>query len=266
MKISFSERLCIFLSELCFKLPLPRPGIVKSSHDICEEEFTTVKDLEKANLRNKAVLDLGCGAGGQTVYFALHQAVFAVGMDIDKSDLPEGVACAKKNKVIERVDFLVGDALHLPFRENTFDIVVMNHAIEHIPSVPETLNQCKQVVKHNGLIYAAFPSWLYPYAAHLWHVIPIPWCHFLFSEKTLKNVASLAPTTRDHNIPHTLWVFRTLSKITIRKFRKIVENLKFEIVSYKEKPPSRFLSILQFSPLFVKEFFMSNAIYVLRKT
>jgi len=262
LKACFSEKFCIMLSKLCFKLPIPRPFIGQSTDMYCEEERRTAKNLEKVNFENKYVLDLGCGCGGQTVYFAQRKSTFVIGLDIDKTGLSAGILCAKNNKVNEKVDFVVGDALHLPFRESAFEMIVANHVVEHVPQVLETLKQCKWILKQNGFLYTAFPSWFYPYAGHLCHVIAVPWCHFLFSKKTLINVVSLSMAP---SISHTIWQFNNLSRITIRRFRKIVESLDFETVFYEEKPPLRSLSILRFSPLFVKEFLVSNAVYVLQK-
>jgi ubiquinone/menaquinone biosynthesis C-methylase UbiE len=228
----------------------------------CEEERRAIKDLENVNFENKYVLDLGCGCGGKTVYFAQCRSKFVVGLDINKTGLSEGILCAKNNKVREKVDFVVGDALHLPFGETAFEMVVANHVVEHIPQVFETLKQCMRVMKQKGFLYTTFPSWFYPYAGHLWHLIAVPWCHFLFSGKTLMNVVSLSMAPSAY---HTIWQFNNLSKITIRRFRKIVKSLDFETVFCEEKPPLKSLSILRFRPLFIKEFFVSDATYILRK-
>lgn len=93
----------------------------------------------------------------------------------------------------------------------------------------------------------------------------MPWCHLVFSEKTLVNVVrKISPLSLDETsggIEH----FQNLSKITIGKFKQIVKKINFEIMFYEEKPPLPILSILRFFPLFIREFFASNVVCILKK-
>lgn len=265
MVTTISEKLCNTLSKICFHLPIPRPETPETPEKYCEEEVNTAQQFSKVcsqyiNFGNKCVLDLGCGLGGQTVYFGSQGCATIVGLDIGKRGLLHGVAYARKNGVY--VVFIQGDGVRLPFRDGEFEIVVMFHVIEHIPNVFKLMKECKRVLKGNGLLYVVFPSWRYPYAAHIWGSIPIPWCHVFFSETTLlKILLKLKPEPSTHTINQ----FLNLSRITIKQFRKIAKNLDFKTVWHQEKPPIKLLSLLEFSPLILREFFISNAIYVMKK-
>jgi len=42
---------------------------------------------------------------------------------------------------------------HLPFRSNSFDMVVMIETLEHIPNYVECLKRCGNVIRPNGLLF-----------------------------------------------------------------------------------------------------------------
>ena len=65
------------------------------------------------------VLDIGCSAGIITRLLAAHFAL-VVGMDLDE----EAISFAENEKDRDNLAFFCGDALHLPFREETFDLLV----------------------------------------------------------------------------------------------------------------------------------------------
>lgn len=97
------------------------------------------------------VLDLGCGAGVDTILAAMMvgPAGSAVGLDI----VPEIIARAETNlRVvgIENVSFqhTVGETL--PFDDSSFNVVISNGAINLIPDKVKALSEIKRVLKPAG--------------------------------------------------------------------------------------------------------------------
>ena len=74
----------------------------------------------------KAVLDMGCGASGKSLYYLSIGAEKVVGVDIVPHYKEEAEAFAKELGFEDRFTFILGDALNLPIDENTFDVVIMN--------------------------------------------------------------------------------------------------------------------------------------------
>lgn len=64
----------------------------------------------------------------------------------------------------------------LPFPEGTFDIVVSNHVIEHVPNADRHLTEIARVIKPGGVVYLATPNRLWPrevhYKLYLLHWLP----------------------------------------------------------------------------------------------
>lgn len=263
----FSERICVILSRM-FSSIASHP-IERTIDEYCEHEFQTAKENKKIGSQIKFehanVLDLGCGLGGQTVYFSSQDTNATIGIDIKKKWIDAAKRYAIKKNADKKVDFVRADGADLPIKANSFDIIIMYDVMEHLPQANKVLEECKRVLKSTGLLYIQFgPPWLNPYGGHLYAYIHIPWCHLIFSEKTIINVLkkskSSSPITE---INHTITQFQNLSRMAIRKFRKVIEKIDFEEIFYEEKF-SRKISFLRFFPL-VKEFFVSNVSCIMKK-
>jgi len=94
------------------------------------------------------VLDIGCGNGRFYPFFQ-EKGVKYVGIDNSK----ELVAIAREK--FPKVDFIVGDALCLPFAENEFDVAVAFAVLHHIPSRDyraKFFSEARRVLKPGGIL------------------------------------------------------------------------------------------------------------------
>lgn len=99
---------------------------------------------------DEVVLDVGCGAG--RYYDALssgHPDATYVGIDISAGMLMKHPAGDK---------VALGDGMQLPFADHTFDIVMANHMLYHLPDIDEALIEFRRVLKPDGVIAAATNS------------------------------------------------------------------------------------------------------------
>jgi len=53
------------------------------------------------------------------------------------------------------IDFIVGDARHLPFQAGAFDSVVSFHALHHIPEPEQALREFRRVTRRSGSVYVS---------------------------------------------------------------------------------------------------------------
>lgn len=81
--------------------------------------------LEEIGLPGKDVLDLGCGDGRYTRILKRAGARSVVGID----NSPAMIALAEKAEPQENVSFLLGEAEHLPFQNEKFDVVFSNFVL-----------------------------------------------------------------------------------------------------------------------------------------
>ncbi len=94
------------------------------------------------------VLDVACGTG--TVSFALApQAREVVGIDISPGMLAKARAI-RHHRGIRNVHFVLGQAEHLPFRDEQFDAAVCRLAIHHFPRPELEIREMARVLKPGG--------------------------------------------------------------------------------------------------------------------
>lgn len=103
------------------------------------------------------VLDLGCGSGRLTDLL-VERFRLVVGVDISRV----GVKIAwKKSRLKGRCNFIVADALHLPFKRECLDAVVMSEVLEHLYSQKQALREANRLLKPRGHFILTTPNRLY---------------------------------------------------------------------------------------------------------
>ncbi|MDO8638519.1 MAG: methyltransferase domain-containing protein [Candidatus Daviesbacteria bacterium] len=95
------------------------------------------------------VLDLACGNGLSTAHI---KGSLVVGLDLSESQLE------KAKKRFKDKDFVVGDARKLPFKDNSFDLIVAINMLHHIEETKEALNECMRVLKKGGVLLTVDPN------------------------------------------------------------------------------------------------------------
>lgn len=117
--------------------------------------FEPVKDI--GFLRDKAILEIGCGKGRHTMYAAdIAKEVIAVdfGMAVD--------VALENNKDKKNVYFVQADIYNLPFREKSFDFIFSLGVLHHLPTPEEGFGRLVNLLKNNGKIllyvYHSFPK------------------------------------------------------------------------------------------------------------
>lgn len=113
-------------------------------------EFVRTIIESEINCCGLKILDLGSGEGGTSAAFADDNKVVSV--DISKVRLNHQ---HQYNKDFTKV---LGNALSLPFENASFDLIIIQDVIEHLPSAAKVLNEVKRVLKNGGLIYLSTPN------------------------------------------------------------------------------------------------------------
>ncbi|AAZ54610.1 conserved hypothetical protein [Thermobifida fusca YX] len=110
------------------------------------------------------VLDLGCG-GGRHAFEVYRRGADVVAFDQNAEDLAavsamfaamraEGEAPAEATAETVR-----GDALAMPFDDNTFDRVIAAEIMEHIPHDTAAMAEMYRVLRPGGIAVVTVPSW-----------------------------------------------------------------------------------------------------------
>jgi len=98
-------------------------------------------------------LDVCCGTGDWTMALAdsVGEEGKVVGLDFSQNMLSVGEA---KKKELEKdfVSFIHGDAMNLPFEDNSFDYVTIGFGLRNVPNYEQVLREMTRVVKPNGKV------------------------------------------------------------------------------------------------------------------
>ncbi len=103
------------------------------------------------------VLDAGCGEGVLSVMMA-QKGAQVTGIDLSEPNIERCRTYAQENNLT--INFIQGDLEKLPFADNSFDLVVSSHVLEHLPDFDKGLCELMRVTKKRAV--AAIPTLLNP--------------------------------------------------------------------------------------------------------
>jgi SAM-dependent methyltransferase len=130
------------------------------------------------------VLEIGCGGGG---LLRLLSARGASVVGVDTLDVALNLArerfLLKEDKGKKRPGdsdpiaqspilppsyslIQIGENVTHPFADNSFDAILGQHVVEHVPNIDAALHEWKRLLKPGGRIALATPNVLYPHPAH----------------------------------------------------------------------------------------------------
>jgi demethylmenaquinone methyltransferase/2-methoxy-6-polyprenyl-1,4-benzoquinol methylase len=102
---------------------------------------------------DQKLLDVAGGTGDIAFRF-LKRSGFghATVLDLTSSMLTEGQNRAEAEQMVNQIDWVVGDAMHLPFEDNVFDVYTISFGIRNVTRPQEALEEAYRVLKPGGRI------------------------------------------------------------------------------------------------------------------
>lgn len=107
------------------------------------------------------ILDLGCGAGAQTLSLLKHTAGPVTAVDTHQPFLDDLMSRARDAGVADRVTTSDASMADLPFEDESFDLIWSEGAIYFI-GLPEGLAAWRRLLRPGGWIAVTEPCWLKP--------------------------------------------------------------------------------------------------------
>ena len=97
------------------------------------------------------LLDVAGGTGDISFKFLKRAGSgHATVLDITKKMLTEGRKRAEANQMLDSLDWVVGDAMALPFADNSFDVYTISFGIRNVTRPQEALNEAFRVLRPGG--------------------------------------------------------------------------------------------------------------------
>jgi ubiquinone/menaquinone biosynthesis C-methylase UbiE len=96
------------------------------------------------------LLDIGCGIGGPSRFFAEAYGCRVTGVDLTADFVRTAEALARRVGLCDRVSYHQGSALALPFAPGTFDGAYTMHVGMNIEDKPALFAEARRVLKRGG--------------------------------------------------------------------------------------------------------------------
>lgn len=94
------------------------------------------------------VLEVGCGGGILSEEIA-GMGFNTTGIDPSAASLNAAARHASENNL--KINYIIGTGEDLPFRKNSFDVVLCCDVLEHVRDLPKVISEISRVLKNKGI-------------------------------------------------------------------------------------------------------------------
>lgn len=144
---------------------------IAKRYDLLNALFTLNQDsywrnfaASKANIKEgQSILDVCCGTGKLSIALAkcVGPTGQITGLDFSENMLQQARENIQRTSYQQIITLLQGNALHLPFADNTFDGATIGFGLRNVADIRKTLAEMVRVVKPGGTVLSvelAHPS------------------------------------------------------------------------------------------------------------
>ncbi|MBI4547464.1 MAG: class I SAM-dependent methyltransferase [Ignavibacteriae bacterium] len=129
--------------------------------------------ISRVDLKNKLVLDFGCGNGAQTIEFT-NSGCKIIAVDIDKGDLTILENYLRSRNINTIVPFQY-DGSCLPIESTSIDVVLSYEVLEHVNEESFALLDIYRVLKPGGDFILTVPNKGWIFETHGAYLPLLPW-------------------------------------------------------------------------------------------
>lgn len=169
--------------------------------------------LKHVTLSKPVILEIGAGSGVDAAEIAKRgHTVVALDMSEEAMKLLKSIAAERQVELIS----VIGDALNLPFKDNSIDFIYHQGVLEHFKNPYPFLAQHKKVLKTNGKLLADVPQTFTVYTIKKkWAIARKKWFagwETQYTSRRLRRILNLAGWQvmeiygRDYEFPLFIWL------------------------------------------------------------
>ena len=250
-----------------------------------EQRAQFLANFDPEDLHDKDVLDFGCGEGGLSFLAATFGVRSITGVDLNKERVQSALARLQGSSRPARAQFIVGsDSKVIDLHDSSIDVILCFDVLEHILDYREIIREWYRVLRPQGRVFIWWVPWFHPYGHHIHPLVPLPWVHAFFSDRTLLDVCAriydmpeFKPRLWDQdengnkrpNKWRTMKTLPDVNRLTVTQFERVcVESgLRIEERRTSGCREARLAAITEMLAQIprIQEFFCSQAVYKIRK-
>lgn len=132
-----------------------RQDIWPEGHDLGQQSFATLPYFDHMVRRlgmrpGMHVLDLGSGSGGPAIYMASTSGCRITGLEITEVGIEVARSLAADAGLDDRVEFVLGDGMHMPFDDATFDVAISMNVLNVFEDKVALFREVRRVLRPGG--------------------------------------------------------------------------------------------------------------------
>lgn len=163
---------------------LRKPHVVSDNRIVKAQKIESIIQLDRLFQKNDSILEIGTGSGGIASYFTQKKDakfnIIAIDV-IDSRTMKDGY------------QFQLVHGTKIPFSDESFDVIITNHVIEHVGEYEnqlEHLSEIKRLLKKDGIAYLAVPNRWMLIEPH-YQLIFLSWLPRRYRSKYLKKIRNI---------------------------------------------------------------------------
>lgn len=107
----------------------------------------------------KCMVDVGCGVGGSSRHLSRRFGCSGKGLSLSPYQIQRAAQFTKEQSLDDRLEYMVADAMKMPFAAQSFDLTWSMESGEHMPNKKEFMKELVRVTAPGG------------------RIIVVTWCH-----------------------------------------------------------------------------------------
>lgn len=139
------------------------------------------------------VLDFGCGTGELCQLLLEHKPKHLTGVDLSAEAIQRAQSSFLNSSKSDssKSSPIAWEFVHtqckqpVPVDDASYDLICCFDVVEHIADVSDTLQEWFRLLKPGGRVWIWWSPWRGPFGHHMDSLIPLPWVHLIFPQRTM---------------------------------------------------------------------------------